>query len=129
MSENSEDFYGFLVVFVTTARGSLPVENARVRIYRGGEATPETLLHDLRTDVDGRTEAAALPAPAAFLSQSPGNENSYGLYSVEVSAEGFYTEFSQNVPVFSGITAVLPCDLIPESAYRPDENVPRIGTR
>ncbi len=127
MPENTEQFYGFLVVFVTTGRGSLPVENARVRIYRGGEASSDTLLYELTTDIDGKTDAVALAAPAAYLSQSPGNQNSYALYTVEVSAEGFYTELSTNLPIFSGITAVLPCDLVPESAFRPEENIPRIG--
>lgn len=118
----AEGSYGGLVVEVKTARGALPVEGARVEI--GSEGGVSRILY---TDRSGRTERISLSAPAKSLSLTPGIPNSFSTYTVSVSKSGFHPFVSKSVPVFSGITSIQPVELIPESAFRPFDNVPDTG--
>ena len=112
----AEGNYGGLIVEVKTARGALPVENARVEIRSG-----DTLLYTLFTDRNGRTERVSLSAPSIGLSLRPGVPNAFALYSVAVAKNGFHPFSFSSVPVFAGITSIQPAELIPENAFSPSE--------
>ncbi|MBE6673660.1 MAG: hypothetical protein E7596_00975 [Ruminococcaceae bacterium] len=117
---NSESI-GFLQVIAKTANGALPVENAQINIY---EYTPSSeggergrIIYTLYTDQDGRAPKVALNTKNKELSLTPGNENPFSVYNIEASREGFYSNSYINVPIFQGITAIQPVELIPLIEY------------
>lgn len=107
---------GYLIVQVSTARGAIPLEGARVDI----RSYPPDLTED-RGDViaslvsgsDGRTERVTLPAPNRSDSMRPGKEKPFSSYNIEVHLEGYTDATYQNVPIFDGILAIQPAILIP----------------
>ena len=109
---------GFLVVHVTTARGAIPLEGALVNVRQdapNGEGIRGDVIAALVTKNDGNTEPLALPAPRRSQSLTPnhGAQKPYSTYHVEVQLEGYYTQNYANVPIFDGIAAIQPADLIP----------------
>lgn len=107
---------GYLKVRVTRAGGTLPVEGAVVTVteYRS-DAGEDGILYSLRTGRGGLTETVSLPAPAFVSSTRPGNVQPFALYNVNVLYEGFYPVELVGVPVFGGVVAVQPVDLMPLS--------------
>lgn len=114
MAENA----GLLQVFVRTADGSLPVPDARVRIFGSGVDRTE------RTDRSGKTPWISLPAPAAGLSLSAENRAPFALYSVSVEKEGFYAQNTEKVPIFDGVSSLQPVLLIGLAEYGSEDLVP-----
>lgn len=108
---------GFLKVRVTRAGGTLPVEGAVVTIseYINDPAADDEVLYSLRTDRGGLTETVSLPAPAFTDSTRPGNAQPFALYNISVKYNGFYPVELVGVPVFGGVVAVQPVDLMPGS--------------
>lgn len=103
---------GYLRVIVRTAGGNLPVPNAGVRISRAGSPDQQRI-----TDENGMTEKIALPAPAPEESQNAERQTPFYAYQVEVRKPGFYTQFTENVPVFPGITSLQSVNLIGISEF------------
>lgn len=103
--------YGFLQVFVRTANESLPVPDAKVTI--SGKTGSRTLM----TDRSGKTEQIPLPAPSPKASLSPGGKDPFSLYRVVVEKEGFYTQTTENVPVFAKVASLQPVTLIGLAEY------------
>ena len=106
---------GGLVVRVTTARGAIPLEGAQVNVrnyIKEGEGRGD-VLYSLVTGRDGKTEIVRLPTVARSASLSPGNGTPFLSYNVEVFLEGYYSQRYINVPIFDGIIAVQPADMIP----------------
>lgn len=107
---------GYLIVHVTTARGAIPLEGARVNVRNNDpEFTPDRgdIILSAVTDRSGNTEIFALPAPPRADSQQPGSGRPYATYNIEVSREGFFRHEYTGVPIFDGITAIQPADMIP----------------
>lgn len=103
---------GYLRASVTTGRGAIPVQNAQVVITR--EVDGEEALEQIRrTDNSGLTPLFTLPAVNSSYSQNPDNANPYTYYTIYVRAKGFYPVHLRNVPMYGGITALVPVDLIP----------------
>ncbi len=125
------DSMGYLVVHATTARGAIPLEGARVYV-RGYEPefTPSRgdILISTVTGRDGNTERIVLPAPARQNSEAPQNAlPAFSNYNLEVRLEGYGMQSFSGIPIFSGITAIQPVDLIPlsengvQEPFRPEE--------
>ena len=107
------DSYGSLQVRTYTASGALPIVGAIVRI-KGAEEANSYIQYSVLTNNDGLTPLISLPTPSKEFSLSPTpGEAPYSVYDVEISAEGYYTKQIRNVPVFSGIKAILPIEMIP----------------
>lgn len=108
---------GFLKVRVTRAGGTLPVEGAMVTIseYINATAADDKILYSMRTDRGGLTETVSLPAPSFTDSTRPGNAQPFALYNISVKYSGFYPVELVGVPVFGGVVAVQPVDLMPGS--------------
>ena len=103
---------GTLIVQVTIARGSLPVQGATVTITDG--SNPSGPLATLITDNSGQTEPLSLPAPSANFSQTPnGTTRPYSVYNIRIENPGYYPEQLNNVPVFDKIASIQPVSLIP----------------
>ncbi|MBO5373910.1 MAG: carboxypeptidase regulatory-like domain-containing protein [Clostridia bacterium] len=111
MNQSTENI-GFLIVEVKTANGAIPLEGARVYVYPIEE---NDAIYSLRTNSSGRTERVALEAKNKMLSLTPGNDEPFINYNVTVTAQGYYSADKSRVPVFEGVTSILPFDLIPLS--------------
>lgn len=116
----STEDVGFLTVRTYTAGGALPVEGSIVLI-KGADEERADLRISLLTDRSGLTDKASLPAPSRTASLSPGGgEGSYASYDIEVTRDGFYPKIIKSVPIFSGVSATLPVNMIPTSIYGED---------
>ena len=107
---------GFLVVHVTTARGAIPLEGAQVNVRDYSpefEAGRGDVIASLVSGRDGNTEPLPLPAPPRSNSLTPSTLPSYAVYNIEVTLEGYYDQSYANVPIFDGIAAIQPADMIP----------------
>ena len=107
---------GYLVVHVTTARGSIPLEGAAVSIRQNEDenTTPRAdILYATTTNRDGNTERITLAAPPRENSMSPSEVPPFSTYHLEVRREGYGMQSFTALPIFSGITAIQPVDLIP----------------
>lgn len=110
------DETGWLVVFVTEANGTLPVEGAFVTVSEYEPGTDGDVIRILRTDEDGLTDTVGLDAPPAADSTEPGEKRAGALYNVTVRAAGYYTVEAVGVPVFSGVVSRQTVDLQPIGA-------------
>ena len=109
---------GYLIVRVTTARGAIPLEGAlvTVRDYKPEFTEPRgDVLYSLTSGRDGNTERISLSAPAKGDSLAPGNGQPFAIYNLEVQLEGYRGQSYFALPIFEGITAIQPVDLIPLS--------------
>ena len=107
---------GTMSARVFSAAEAEPIAGAVVRI-KGAEEANRFFVYSLTTDIDGITEAVALPAPSVNYSQAPmAQESPYAIYDVEISKDGFYSKRIFSVAVFSGVNAVLPVNMIPSGA-------------
>ena len=109
---------GYLIVHVTTARGAIPLEGAEVLVR---DYSPEFAENrgDVRlsliSDRDGNTARVSLPTPPVGQSLSPGTVQPFSIYNLEVRLDGYRSQIYYALPIFAGITAVQPVDMIPLS--------------
>ena len=104
---------GYLRVYISEANGTIPIADATVYVTEYKEEGGGDVLYSLRTDEDGMTPTVPLETPDARESQSPGAKQPYGLVGVNIAAAGYYPAEHAAVPVFSGITSILPVNLLP----------------
>ena len=117
--------YGSLSVRAFIANEAAPIEGLSVFISGAGEENGD-IKYYLLTDEDGVTESVRLPAPPVANSlDSDGKLERYSLYDVMVVGDGFYTKRLYNVPVFSGVEAILPVNMIAISTFNEDNLYPR----
>ncbi|MBQ7821504.1 MAG: hypothetical protein IJ391_04400, partial [Clostridia bacterium] len=119
---------GYLIVRVSAAGGTIPLEDAIVTVYNADNGE-SGIIATRFTDASGRTDKIALEAPLRALSESPdnGGVRPYAIYNVDVIKEGYYDSFNLEVPVFDGITSVLPVDMLPLSEYDSENVRPELG--
>lgn len=119
---------GYLIVRVSAASGTIPLEGALVTVYYA-ENDRNGVIITRYTDQSGKSEKIELPAPERSLSQTPesGGVRPYSVYNVEVVLDGYYDAFELEVPVFDGVTSVLPVNMIPKAEYNAEEDRPRTG--
>lgn len=120
--------YGELIVKVSTASGTIPLEGALVTLYDAGGQN-SGIIYTSYTDISGKSESFRLEAPERELSKSPenGGVRPYAVYNVEVKKDGYYDSFELEVPIFASVTSVLPVNMIPLSEYESDEVRPETG--
>ena len=124
MEQNSQ--IGYLIVNVSTARGAIPLKDAAVTVYFD-EAGNTSVSNVLKTDMSGKTEKLALPAPSRTESESPGTDKPYATYTVNVQKAGYYPVTNTGVPVFAGVTSIQPIEMVPLAEYSSGEIYPRFG--
>ena len=103
---------GYIVVRASAASGALPIEGATVTI-RGNQPNFSAVIVKTETGRDGATPKISLATPPKSNSISPGIENPFATYNVDVHTDGFFTASIQQVPIFDGITSIQPVNLIP----------------
>ena len=118
---------GYLQVRVSTAQTAIPLENAQV-IIRADEEQSGNIIAVLRSDQNGLTPRVALATVPRALSETPGMPQPFYVYHMDISKEGYYTQYYQNIPVFDGIAALQAVEMIPlpqngyENGKTPDGN-------
>ncbi len=118
---------GYLIVRVSTARGAIPIEGARVTI-RTHEPEAEirgVVIRVLVSNRDGNTETIVLPAPPRAASMDPYGELPFTTYNIDVEKSGYYPLYFSNVPVYDTITSIQPAVLIPISENGNTDNATR----
>ena len=105
--ENTAD--GTLILQVSTANGSLPIQGAKVTIMQNDN----TVIDTLTTNNSGKTVPIRLSAPALEYSQTPGNIVPYSTYNIRVEKPGYYTQEFFNIPIFAGIKSIQGVSLEP----------------
>jgi len=119
------DENGIMNVFVSSAGGAIPIENAIVHL-RGSSDENQDYEASFLTDNDGLVEGIILPTPPRSLSLLPSpSDVPFGLYDVKVMARDHYEQKIYNVPIFSGVRSTLPVNLIPSTAYGGEMDYPR----
>ncbi len=103
---------GQLLVTVQTARGSFPVSEATVIVYRNrnGSGTVENFQ---LTDASGKTPSITLAAPPKADAQAPSGNLPFADYNITVRHPLYYTAVIDDVQVFGGEQTILTVDLIP----------------
>lgn len=107
---------GYLILHVTTARGAIPLEGARalIRTYLPTTSPDRAdVIATLISGRDGNTPRLSLPAPPRANSQRPGNQPPYASYLAEIRLEGFFDQSYAGIPIFDGVTAIQPVEMIP----------------
>ena len=92
------DETGYVRIAVTEANGTIPVEGAFVTVRDYAKDGEGDVLWALTTDADGLTGTVPLTVPPAGDSLSPGSDTPGGLFSIRVTAEGFYPVEIVGVP-------------------------------
>lgn len=95
---------GGLKVWVESAVGAVPVENARVRIAYSGD--PESTIEEIVTGAAGHSGEVELATPPLEYSMEPDQPQPYAEYTVTVEADGYQSVDVSGVEVFSGTTAI-----------------------
>ena len=120
------EHFGYLSVQVLSAGGAFPISDALIKIESADEydrIETQTAL----TDMDGKSDVFALPAPPFSISLTPGNaEAPSSLYQVTVYKEGYYSQILNNISIFENIYSTLTIPLVPDALYAPDDNKPKI---
>lgn len=107
---------GTLRIRAFVANEALPIEGADV-LVKGADEFSADVSYFVTTDVDGITPLLILPAPASVYSLTPSpSEQPYATYDITISKDGYYTKTIKSVPVFAGIDAILPVNMIPEES-------------
>lgn len=109
---------GTLVVQLSTNDGAMPIEGAQIKILdvRGN------LLHDVTTDMSGKTERIVLPAPPKETQFDPNQSiRPYDRYMVIISAPGYRTDVINGVQIFDESDSVLPINMLPGTSNQVDE--------
>ncbi len=106
---------GSLILHVTTAEGAVLLEGAivHVREYDPATETGGALVATLYSGQDGNTPLLSLPTKPREDSMISGDPMPYLVYTAEVSLEGYASASYHGIPIFDGITAVQPVNLIP----------------
>ena len=95
---------GRLQVRVNSSIGTLPVENASIKVSLSGD--PESPVENLTTNNDGQSEVLDLPAPPLEYSMEPSTEQPYAEYTIRVSADGYEPATFTGSQILPDVTAL-----------------------
>lgn len=101
---------GYLLVQARTAHDALPLSGVQVRILDDGG----NRIYDLITDENGETQKVPLETMDKSFSQNPYYSGTpYVGYGVLAQMDGFNSLHVSDIPIYDGVTAVLPLSLAP----------------
>lgn len=110
--DEAETDTGYIQVRTFTARQAIPVPGAFITITRK-DGDGEKVIRMMETDISGLSPVVPLPTVSRELSMQPGTDHPYTSYIIQSDAEGYYSVRNLNVPVYGGITAVQPVEMVP----------------
>ena len=115
-----EDTRGLLQVDVVSLVSNFPIPGATVRVSYAGD--PARTLREVTTDSSGRTPQIVLEAPPLAYSLTPGSEQPYAEYNLEVTAPGYKPLTIRGTEILPDATAIQPAALEPVTDDQPEEN-------
>lgn len=110
MSQNQEG-KGQLQVNVIAELTNRPVADARIQISYTGE--PGSALEEITTDSSGQTESVELNTPPLEYSLSPGNDQPYSEYTLNITAPGYEPVDISGVELLEGVKALQQVEMKP----------------
>ena len=116
-----EDSRGEIAVQAVTARGTRPVPEAAVIIYKNRSGENEVVSFYL-TDADGKTPNISVPAPSKADSQSPSDTLPFADYNIAVRHPMYYTAMIDNVQVFGSELTIQTVEMIPLPEFVNERN-------
>lgn len=103
---------GNIVVQISSNNAALPVNNCKVIVRKNSDKS-KVFEEVLNADDSGKTDKIQVEAPEVELSEKPiSNGIPYGVYDIEVDADGYITSIVEGVQVFSGITSLQRVDMV-----------------
>lgn len=109
---NNEECRGRLIFQVSSSRGALPIENAKVQI--GIQISPDIYFYkELITDNSGKTVPLCVFVPEKSLSLTPNNSKPYYSYHALIDADGYRKVKLDDIRAFEGITSLQSVTLEP----------------
>ncbi len=114
-SENDNDGLidtGRLQVRVSTENQAIPIPGAVITVTRQTDGQPE-LIRTVIADDNGLTPFLDLPTKDRRLSLEPNHPEPYAVYTVDVTANGYFPKRFIDLPVYGGVTAVQNVSMIP----------------
>ncbi len=100
---------GRLQIRVSTENEAIPLVGAVVTVTDADGA----LMQLLTTDESGLTAIIDLPTKDRELSLSPDNPSPYTVYTVNVTADGYFQKRFTDLPIYGGVTAIQNVSMIP----------------
>jgi len=119
-----DDSSGQIVVQARTARGTQPVPEAAVIIYKNRDGKNEAISFSL-TNEDGTTPNLSLPAPKKADAQTPSSSLPFADYNITVRHPMFYTAILNNVQVFGDELTIQAVELIPLPEFVNEQDITR----
>lgn len=111
---------GYLQIQVLSLTTQFPIQDAKIQItYKGA---PDKTIEVLSTDTSGQTESIALAAPPLDYSLTPGDEQPYSEYNLQIEAPGFQNTVISGTEILPDATAIQPVALEPVGDTEPVEN-------
>lgn len=105
---------GTLKVQVSTAKSSIPLENAAVYVTKEFNGRPRVFFSGV-TNADGIVDGIQLRAPSRQESQQPEKVPPYASYDIYVDAAGYRPEEYKGVPIFDGVQSIQPVNMAPNN--------------
>lgn len=100
---------GRLQVRVSTENEAVPIVGAIVTVTNDrGE-----LMRLVTTNENGLTDIIELPTKDRALSLTPGNIAPYAVYTIDVTADGYFQKRFTDLPIYGGVTAIQSVAMIP----------------
>jgi len=104
---------GYILVQVSLAVQSLPLENARVEIY-AHDGDERNLISSSLTDPEGKTVRFTVEAPDISYSETPDNGVvPFSLFDIFITSNGFYSVAVRDMQVFAERTSIQYVNMIP----------------
>lgn len=111
---------GLLQVNVVSIVNNFPIENATIRIsYKGN---PDSAIEQVSTNSSGQSEQVSLDAPPLEYSLTPGDQQPYSEYNLNISAPGYKPLVISGTEILPDATAIQPVAMEPETDPVPEEN-------
>ena len=111
-NENNWTDVGQLQVRVSTENQAIPIPGAVITIT-DKQNEDDKLIRTLISDDNGITPFIELPTVDRRFTLSPGTSNPYAVYTVDVSANGYFPKRFLNIPIYGGVTAIQNVSMIP----------------
>lgn len=104
---------GQLQVRVSTENQAVPIPGAVITVTRRQENGENALIRTMIADDNGLTPIIDLPTKDRGLSLVPGNQAPFAVYTVDVTADGYFPKRFIDMPIYGGVIAIQSVSMIP----------------
>ena len=103
---------GQLQVIVRAENEGIPISGAVITITQSAD-NGITLIRTMISDDSGETPFIDLLTVDRRYTLSPGYEKPYASYTVDVSADGYFSKRFTDLPIYGGVAAIQQVNMIP----------------